>query len=182
MPDPIPAGERFRVGIDRVDVGGYIRFEGKTFAVKRMNLYEREGASWPELELHCLEDGTVTYLEWEREDEISVYVSREKLDLSRVGIRGGEHLRKMADEQQGRLHHAGEAFGFHEDSLVKFRRDRTGPPSEFRQYLFASELQRRYLCVEEWGRKEGGHDHNVILSDYLDPGSIEVLATGDGSG
>ena len=182
MPVPIPPGERFRVGIDRVGVGGYIRFEGNTFAVQRINTYERQGAQWPELELYCLEDGSTRYLEWEREDEISVYLSREKLDFGTVGIRSAEHLRKMADAQDGSLRHAGETFRYHEDSQVGFRRDGTGEPTPFRQYLFASRQKGRFLCVEEWGNHRDGFEHNVILSEYLDPSSIEVLAKGDGDG
>ena len=180
MPTPIPPGERYRIGIDMVGVGGYIRFEGNTFAVQRINTYERQGARWPELELYCLDDGSSRYLEWEREDEISVYVSRAKLDLGTVGIRNEEHLWKMAHDQDGSLRHAGETFRYHEDSQVGFRRDGKGEPTPFRQYLFASANKRRFLCVEEWGSREDGHEHNVILSEYLDPSSIEVLAKGGG--
>ncbi len=180
MPRPIAPEERFRVGIDQVGVEGYLKFEGQTFHVQRVNGYERQGASWPELELYCLEDGSTRYLEWEQEDEISVYVSRETLDFPRVGIRDAAHLRKMSQAEQGSLAYGGERFRYHEDSQITFRRDRTGEPTPFRQYLFASQKKRAYLCVEEWGNEREGYEHKVILSDYVDPRSIEVLVAGDG--
>ena len=177
MPVPIPAGERYRYSIERVGIGGYIRFEGKTYRVTGMNAYERQGVRWPELILYRLDDGETKYLEWEKEDEVSVYVSRETLSFGQVGIRDRGHLWKMSQSEEGSARHGGTTFRYHEDSAVLFLRDGKGPGKPFHQYLFASPDRKAFLGVEEWGSESQGFEHNVILSGYLDPKSIEVLAT-----
>ena len=53
MPEPIPRAERYKASIEDVGVGGYIRFEGKSYAVQGVNVYERQGVRWPELSLFC---------------------------------------------------------------------------------------------------------------------------------
>lgn len=175
MPEPIPLSERFRASIEKVGIGGYIRFERHTYEVKGINVYEREGSRWPELVLYRLNDGSTQYLEWEREDEISVYVSRERLSFNSVGLRDKEHLWQISQAQKGQVRYKSQAFHYHEDSAVTFYRDagKTGTP--FHQYLFKRANRREFIGVEEWGNEKDGFDHNVILSTYLDPKAIEVL-------
>ena len=177
MPVPIPARERYRYSIEQVGPGGYIRFEGKTYRVAGMNAYERYGVRWPELILYRLDDGETKYLEWEKEDEVSVYVSRDKLSFARVGIRNKEHLWEMSKAEEGSLQFGGRTFRYHEDSAVLFIRDGEGSGKPFHQYLFATSDRKAFVGVEEWGSESRGFEHNVILSDYLDPKAIEVLAT-----
>ncbi len=176
MPATIPASERYRHSIEQVGIGGYLRFEDFTYRVVGRNIYERLGVRWPELVLYRLEDGAKMYLEWEKEDEVSVYVSRATLSFDSVGIRDREHLRSMAASGSGSVQHKGATFRYHEDSPVTFIRDGEEPGRPFRQYLFASEKRDAFVGVEEWGDADRGFEHNVILSEYLDPKAIEVLA------
>lgn len=175
MSAPIPASERYRHSIEQVGVGGYLRFEDFTYRVVGRNVYERHGVRWPELVLYRLEDGGTMYLEWEKEDEVSVYVSRAALSLDSVGIRDRDHLRSMAASGSGSVQHDGATFRYHEDSSVTFIRDGKGPGRPFRQYLFASAKRDAFVGVEEWGDADRGFEHNVILSEYVDPKAIEVL-------
>lgn len=173
---PIPPAERFRASIEEVEPGGYIRFERKSYRVQGMNFYERQGARWPELILYCLSDGTTQYLEWEKEDEVSVYVSRAKLSFEQVGLRGKEHLWEISESEEGTVRYDGATYRYHEDSAVLFRADGSEKSTPFHQYLFASDDRRAFVGVEEWGDEDDGYEHNVILSGYLDPKAIEVLA------
>lgn len=181
MPAPIPSDQRFQVSIEDVGIGGYIRFEGNSYRVTGMNAYEREGARWPELILFRLNDGTTQYLEWEKEDEVSVYVSRETLSFKHVGLRDKEHLWSISEAGEGSVSYGGKAFQYHEDSAVTFYRDGGAEGKPFHQYLFANSSRRVFIGVEEWGSERDGYEHNVILSSYLDPKAIEVLAR-DGAG
>lgn len=175
MPPPIPASERYRATIEEVGIGGYLRFEGKTYLVKGMNAYEREGARWPELILYCLNDGAIRYLEWEKEDEIAIYVSRETLSFAEVGLRDKEHLWEISEAEAGAVSYDGARFRYHEDSAVTFYRDSGETGTPFHQYLFKNDERRAYVGVEEWGGDEEGYEHNVILSAYLDPRSVDVM-------
>lgn len=178
MVSPIPQSERFRATIEEVGIGGYIRFEARTYEVTGINIYERDGARWPELVLYRLNDGSTQYLEWEKEDEISVYVSRETLSFERVGLKGKEHLWEIAEAERGEVQSKGTRYRYHEDSRVTFFRDSGTRGTPFHQYLFSSTDRREFVCVEEWGDEDEGYEHKVILSTYLDPKAIEVIVKG----
>ncbi len=175
MSQPIPRSKRHEASIEDVGIGGYIGFEGNSYSVKGMNVYERHGVRWPELSLYRLNDGKTQYLEWEKEDEVSVYVSRENLSFEQVGLRGKEQLWEIAEAETGEVQYNGTRFRYHEDSEVTFFRDGGSKGEGFHQYLFASPDRRTFICVEEWGDADVNYDHNVILSSYLDPKAIEVI-------
>lgn len=175
---PLAPAERYRFSIEHVRMGGFIRFEGSVYEVKAINTYERETARWPELALYRLNDGTTQYLEWEKEDEVSVYVSRETLSFQQVGLKGKEHLWELAEAETGDVRYKGKTYRYHEDSRVIFYRDSGKKGRPFHQYLFASADKREFVGVEEWGDEDSGYEHNVILSAYLDPKAIEVITAG----
>ena len=174
----MPPPERFTHSIEDVGSGGYIRFEGKSYQVKGLNDYERQGYRWPELTIYCLNNGETSYLEWEKEDDVSVFVSREKLDFVRVGLESKEKLWKISDDEQGEARYGGKTFSYHEDSAVMFHRDQGDQATRFHQYLFAAPDRKAFIAIEEWGDDDEGYEHNVVLSEYIDPKAIDVLAVG----
>ena len=178
MPPPIRPEQRFRASIEAVGIGGYIGFERRTYRVNGTNTYERDGVQWPELVLFRLNDGTTQYLEWEKGDEISVYVSRATLSFEEVGLKGKEQLWEISRAEEGTVAYDGKTYRYHEDSAVTFFRDSGTAGTPFRQYLFANENRQEFVGVEEWGSEREGYEHNVMLSAYLDPGAIEVLVKG----
>lgn len=180
LPTPIPQSERYRFSIEAVGADGVIKFGGRTYKVTGVNEYERDGFRWPELTLFCLNTGEVKYLEWEKEDEISVFVSLEKLTFQQVGLRNQDQLWQISEDEEGALRHNGIRYDYHEDSGVKFIRDGKGDGQDFHQYLFASGEKNNYICIEEWGNDDDGYEHNVIMSGKLNPKAIEVLSTGQG--
>ena len=180
MPQPAPPGERHKYSIEDVKNGAYIRFEEKSYRVESTNVYERSGYRWPELVLYCLHDGETRYAEWEKEDEVSVYVSREKLSFAQVGLQGKEELWKISEDEEGVARYGERLFHYHEDSAVTFYRDDGEQGVPFHQYLFAEEGSKAFISIEEWGDEDDGYEHNVILSEYLDPSAIEVLVAEGG--
>ena len=178
MPTPTPEEKRFEHSIEDVQPGGYIRFEGKSFRCESINAYEREGFRWLELVLFCLNDGETTYLEWEKEDEVSVFVTRKKLTFEEAGIGSKERLWEISEKESGDARTQGRTFRYHEDSAVTFFRDAKGDGTPFHQYQFAESGERAYVSVEEWGDDDDGYEHSIALSEKLDPRSIETLVTG----
>jgi hypothetical protein len=176
--DPIPAAKRFQRSIEDVGPGGYIRFENKSFRVESMNKYEREGFRWPELVLFCLQDGETSYLEWEKEDEVSIFVTRRKLTFAEAGLRNKERLWEIAEAEEGEARWQNRVFEYHEDSPVTFFRDGKGEGTPFHQYLFAADGRKAFIAVEEWGDEDEGYEHSLAFTEYLNPRAIEVLATG----
>lgn len=178
----VPPKERYKVSIENVKGGGLFKFDGKSYLVRTVNTYQREGFRWPELVLYCLQDGQTSYLEWEKGDEISVFVSLEKLSFDQVAIQGKEHLWKISEAQEGSAHYHEKTYSYHEDSAVTFFRDSKGQGTQFHQYLFASDDQETFVSIEEWGDEDEGYEHNIILSGKLNPAAIEVLSTGENLG
>lgn len=178
MPTPIPPQSRFEHSIEEVGPGGYIRFEGKSYRCEGVNAYERDGFRWLELTLFCLNDAETYYLEWEKEDEVSVFVTRQKLTFAEAGIAGKEQLWEMSEEEEGEARFQGRVFYYHEDSAVTFFRDNKGEGTPFHQYQFAEDGNRAYISVEEWGDEDEGYEHSIALSEKLEPRAIETLVTG----
>ena len=106
---------------------------------------------WPELVLYCLQDGQTSYLEWEKGDQVSVFVSLEKLSFAQVGIEGKEQLWKISEDEEGSAHYQGRPYSYHEDSAVTFFRDSKEEGTPFHQYQFASDDEETFISVEEWG-------------------------------
>ena len=178
----VPPKERYKLSIEDVKAGGLFRFDGKSYLVRGVNTYEREGFSWPEFVLYCLQDGQTSYLEWEKGDEVSVFVSLEKLSFAQAGIQGKEHLWKISEDEEGSADYRGRPYRYHEDSAVTFFRDSEGEGTPFHQYQFASDDEEAFISVEEWGDEDEGYEHNIILSGKLNPAAIEVISTGEDSG
>jgi len=179
MPAPIAPEKRFEHSIEDVRPGDYIRFEGRSYRVDGTNEYLREGYRWPELVLYRLNDGSTQYLEWEKEDEISVFVTRRKLTFAEAGLQSKERLWEISEDEEGEARLGGRVFEYHEDSGVKFFRDGKGDGEPFHQYLFAEDGGEAFVAVEEWGDDDEGYEHSLVLSEYLDPRKIEVLARGE---
>jgi len=178
MPQPIPPNERYAHSIEDVGPGGYIRFEGGSYRCESVNGYEREGFRWLELVLFCLNDAETYYLEWEKEDDVSVFVTRRKLTFAEAGIGTKERLWEMSEEGEGEARFGNRVFYYHEDSDVTFFRDNKGEGTPFYQYQFAEDGNRAYISVEEWGDEDEGYEHSINLSEQLDPRAIETLVTG----
>ena len=178
----VPAKERYKLSIEDVKTGGLFKFGGKSYLVRAVNTYEREGFRWPELVLYCLQDGQTSYLEWEKGDELSIFVSLEKLSFAQAGIEGKEQLWKISEDEEGSAHYRDRPYYYHEDSAVTFFRDSGGEGTPFHQYLFASDDEETFISVEEWGDEDEGYEHNVILSGKLNPAAIEVMSRGEDSG
>ena len=178
MPAPIPPEQRLRHSIEDVKAGGYIRFERKSYRVESISTYERDSYRWPELELYCLNDGSTQYLEWEKEDEVSIFVSREKLTFGQVGLQSKERLWEISENESGEARYNGQTFEYHEDSAVSYCRDGEGEAKPFHQYLFAADGSKAFIAIEEWGDDDEGYEHNVVLSEHVNPRSIEVLLVG----
>ena len=113
----VPPKERYKLSIEDVRVGGLLKFGRKSHLVRGINTYEREGFRWPELVLYCLQDGQTSYLEWEKGDEVSVFVSLEKLSFAQVGIQGKEQLWKISEDEEGSAHYRGQPY-----SITKIQR------------------------------------------------------------
>ena len=178
MPTPILPDKRFEHSIESVGPGGFIRFEGKSYRVESINKYDREGYRWPELALYCLNDGATRYLEWEKEDEVSVFVTRRKLTFAEAGLGNKERLWEISEKESGQARVQGRVFEYHEDSPVRFFRDGQGEGKPFHQYLFAEAGEKAFVAIEEWGDDDEGYEHELALSEYLDPRAIETLVIG----
>lgn len=178
MPTPIPKQQRFEHSIEDVGAGGYIRLEGKSYRCDGVSAYERDGFRWLELTLFCLQDAQTYYLEWEKEDEVSVFVTRRKLTFAESGIQSKENLWEISEAEEGEANFQGRVFYYHEDSAVTYFRDPNGEGTPFHQYQFAEDGNRAYISVEEWGDDDEGYEHSIALSEKVDSRAIETLVTG----
>ena len=188
MPEPIPARERYRYGIEQVGLGSYFRIGGELQKVVSTSHYEEKGSRWQELELFGLESGTQTYVEWEKDDEIEISLNGVELTLAAIGVTADE-VEEMSDEEEGKISYDGRTYHYDDDYGATYHRDGTaggegkgaGKGEKVYFYDFETSDECFVLTVEEWGDEASGYEYQVFLSEYIEPDAVEVLSI-DGSG
>ena len=189
--DLIPENQRYRKTIKDVTLGGFIRFQGKTYLVTEMGTYSetddsykrKTGDVWTELKLFCLETGEHVNIEWNEDDELELSATTDFLKFSRLrddenGEVDEDDLDALVDEEDS-LFLDGQEFEYEDDYASVYLRG--GGPKEEPVYIYDFvSLDGTELTIEEWvidpGKKK--FEYQVFLSKQIDPNSIEILTTG----
>lgn len=197
---PIPRQERFQYDLSQLKKNAYIRFENKVYWVESISCYQEHNwklrkakkfVSW-ELELFCLNNAQVVYLEWERDDHIEAWLTTREYKLSMLadehGARiGGDDLEQIIDDEDSVYLNQRE-YAYEDDWAARYYRGLTepDPQTDFvaaRFYEFAA-VDGEVLTIEEWmdGKPDDfdtEFDYEVYLSRQIDPDEIEVLHPGE---
>jgi hypothetical protein len=178
MPVPIPSGERYRVGIEEVAAGGYLRVGGELYRVEQASLYREKDGNWTELELFGLNTAETRYIEWERDDEVEVAWNGPPISMARLGVTPAE-VEAMADRERGSISYGGKTYEYDDDYSATFHRGGKGDGEKVYFYDFETSDERFCLSIEEWGSESSGYDYEAYASQYIEPETVEVLVVGD---
>ncbi|MFQ5796084.1 MAG: DUF4178 domain-containing protein [Candidatus Bipolaricaulia bacterium] len=186
----IAEGERYRYTIERVQTGGFIRFNGKTHRIEAVGRYQEADESfehttdneWFELRLFCLETGETVYLEWEKDDEVEISITTDTLKFSELRDDEGESiddddLDQIADEKED-IVYRGQTFSYEDDYAATYYGD--DDKEGERAYFYDFVARDKTLTIEEWvvDLERDKYDYRIYLSENIDPDAIEVLAVG----
>lgn len=185
----IGESERWRNSVEVLKTGSFFRLEGKTYQVLEAGFYRETndnhskdlGYSWPEFKLFCVETGEISYLEWEKDDKILIYLTIQELKFSNLRDEEGaqideDDLAQISTEEDDVLFQ-GKVFEYDDDCAAKYFRSQADTKGE-RLWLYEFEAaDGTCLTIEEWpdGDKE---DYQIFLSRPIRPEAIEILSEG----
>lgn len=183
----VPLNKRRTVVVDSIASGAIIGIEGKTYAIISVSRYQE--TTWNfrkdepyqvfEWEMFCLESGETRYLEWERDDEVMMWLSAQKLPNDPGTYGAGSWKEFLAEDKLNdslTITANGASYVYDDEGswAGKFYRGNTGNPLYVRFYEFQS--TRGCLTVEEWG-KNGMDGYEMWLSRQVQPMGVTLLAS-----
>ncbi len=180
MPEPLPQRERYKHGIEDLEVGAYFRIGGELRQVVSMSEYRDKTSKWHELEVFGVETGETTYVEWEKDDEVEISLNGPELSLSDVGVTADE-VEEMSDEDEGTISYGGRKYHYDDDYGATYHRgggaagDSGDSGEKVYFYDFETKDEKWCLTVEEWGDESEGYEYSVFVSEYYEPDAVEVL-------
>ena len=180
--------DRWKHNIKDVKETGFLSYEGKTYLVKEVGLYQEfdekyikaSGRPWFELRLFCIDTGEIVNIEWEEDDEIKVSMTLKELKFSDLRDDEGkaideDDLDQIADEEDG-IFFGGKKFEYKDDYAAKYYRNGVMEGGDVYMYEFES-LDGTCLTIEEW-QSGGKEEYNIYLSSQIDVNNIEILSLG----
>lgn len=185
MPKPIPAADRYRHTVEHLEVGGFVRYDGRVYQVQGKHLY-REGAGnrawrWNELELFCLQTGEIVYAEYERDDALEVSVTT-KMGLSFHDLKDDEggaidedDLEDITRDEEDVVYH-GTVYAYEDDCDATFYRH--GITNRGGEKVWIIDFKSRdgsLLSIEEWNPDAESPEYDLSLSKEVSPDAFDVL-------
>lgn len=185
----LPRRERHLHTVEDLKQGAFLRFGGTAYKVTGVSTYmemdeafrKPTGESWQELTLLSLADGTIHYLECEKDDELEIYLTIRSLRFPDLRDDAGEGIDKddLEDlvEEEDPVFLGGKKFSYDDDYAARYKRGGEGRKGELvRFYDFCAD-DGECITIEAW--KDGdGFDHELFLSRQLGSAEIEIISLG----
>ena len=184
MPPLIPKRDRRKQSITSVGVGGFLKFQDKTWRVEELSRYDecyentwtRTGDTAFEFKLLCLQTGEIGWMEWAKDDHVEVYLTTEEIRFRGLRDDGNEtlevgDLEEIIDEEDS-VFYSGKEFRYDDDWPAWYHRGCGDAADKVSFYEFYAE-DGACLTIERW---DGG-EIAVFLSREVRVRDIEILAT-----
>ncbi len=191
--NPLLSRERYKYTIQDVRKGGYISFNGQNFLVVSVSKYldvkwtlfkkRKKDYFVTELELFSLKTGETSYIEWEFDDKLEIYLTTKEIKLRELTFNGQKIkkniLEDISEEEEGDIEFSGETYSYVEDDTwagLYFRDASVKEGIPVRFYEFESK-KGTSLTVEVWYEEVGDDrpEREAFLSSELSSNKIEIL-------
>jgi len=190
----VPEEDRWKLSIKALVVGGFLRFEDKTWTVQRAGNYfefsdnfkQKKKYNWNEIRLFCIETGETKNIEWEIDDEIEITITTHELDFRALRDDEGEEideddLDEMSDKQWS-IFFQDKEFRYDDDYAAKYYRDFVIEDGE-KVYLYDFKSDdNRIITIEEWDSGSGKESYEIYISRIASADEFEILAKGVDAG
>jgi hypothetical protein len=165
---PVSQDERYKLKVTDLQEGSFIKLNNKTYKVTDEFVYRYKKDRWTELQLMCVEDESIIYIEIEVDDEVEIYLTETELKLREIGVSKSD-LEELVDEE-GSIKYGGIKYWYEDDYKVKFSRASDEDNTED-VYIYEFESDNdEYLTIEEW---DGSYE--VFLSTELNKKRLEIV-------
>ena len=192
-PDTLTAAaDRYKLDITTLGSNGVIKLNDRHFLVQEVALYHetdetfntRTGESWPEYVLLELSSGEKLYLEWEEDDEISMYVTETQLRFSDLsddanGSIDEDDLDQISEEEDS-VFYNGKKYGYDDDYAATYQASREEKPAENAFFYEFLDKNANCITIEEWevDRQKDKYEYQLFHSRKIDPDMVEIISTG----
>lgn len=173
MGDLIPTEARAKLNIKNLKEGSFLKLKGELFKVKAIFTYSAGKEKWYEYELFSISTGKTTYIEYEEDDKIDMYVTIDSFNIRDLPV-SIDDIEYMADEEDGSFKFKGETFFYEDDYKASFSRN--GESEKVYLYEFSNEKENTFVTIEEWGSDQEGYDYKVHISTYLQDSDLEIIS------
>lgn len=181
MPRPLGDGDAAQASVMDLRPGGYFRAGGIVYRVEEISSYvEKDGGNtwkWYEMKVQSLADESTSYLEWEVDDELEVYLYGDKITISELGLTKAQ-LEEFDDEEEGSFKYKGTKYHYDDSGDVTFYKG-VAPDEEpsggepYYYWDFYDKSEKNCIGVERWGSSfEASHGIEQ------NPKEIRVLVKG----
>jgi len=168
---PIIQKERFNYNIKSLKQGSFVKIKGELFQVKNVFTYKEGKEQWFEYELFSISTGLITYIEYEEDDKIDMYITSETFNVRELPV-SMDDVEDMADEESGKIELRMNTFYYEDDYQATFIKGDVKDTVYL--YEFSNESEDTFLTIEEWGNKTDGYEYQCFISKKLE--EIEVVS------
>lgn len=172
LPQLLPEDQRRNHSITDVRPGGCIKVGATPYRVLERYWYTEGSYVWYEVQLYNLTTGEITYLEWEIDDELEVFMESERLSNLADANLTPSKLAEMDDEETGTVTYNGNTYSYDDSGIATFYRKEgdTGQEVKYWDLVGPSGM---LMGVEKWD-----DGYTISISVPVNPLSIRVLHLG----
>ena len=179
LENPVPANDRRKYNIKNVGNDGFMKIKNDLFHVKPYGKYYDSEAEWFELKITDVMTGNSTFIEWEEDDELEVYLTTKELKFSQLYDDESEEIDETDLQQIVRdeddIFYKNKKFEFDDSYKAKYVRARDGKEFNVKFYDFEAS-DGECITIENWSQNEDRKDFEIWLS--REAKKIEIISLG----
>jgi len=187
----IPEDDRWKTSLQGLSVGGFLRYQGKTWVIERAGKYnefsddfkKKKKYNWTELRLFCIETGETRNIEWEIDDDIEISVTLKEIKFRDLRDDEGkdideDDLDEICDKGW-EIFYKGKRFKYDDDYASKYYRDFSEDSDEKLYVYDFLAHDKEMISIEEWDSGSGDESYEIFISRSASEDEFEVLTKGD---
>ena len=191
----VTEGDRWKHTIKDFKEGGFLRYDGHTHLALQVARYDevkdddtftkKTGFKTSEYKLFCIDTGETTYIEWEEDDKLEIFVTTGEVTFRELRDDGNEaidedDLDQIVDDEDS-IFFKGREFRYDDDwaSVYYVGKGRKGE-NVFMYEFVAGDASGDCLTIEEWASGSGKEEYQIFTSRSAGENEIEILCPGKG--
>jgi len=189
----LPESKAKKLSVKDLVQGSFLELSENVFKVQSVSRYldvkwssfapRKNDYIITELELFSIKNGKKSYLEWEQDDELEVFLTTDLVKLREISVAGRKLttalLEDIAEEEEGVISFKGVNYEYSEEDTWAGRFSKSGDLKDgtpMRAYEFESN-DGKCLTIETWHEESDEKpDREAFISKQIKPSAIKILA------
>lgn len=183
----IPEDERWKASLQDLNVGGFLRYQEKTWIVERAGKYyefsdnfkNKKKYNWTEFRLFSIETGETINIEWEVDDDIEIFVTIKEIKFKDLRDDEGADIDEddldEICEKEWEIFYKGKRYNYDDDYAAKYYRD-FSKESDEQLYIYEFMAHdKEMISIEEWDSGSGDESYEIFISRSASEDEFELL-------